>query len=91
MVRARALEELERGEAAETPVVELRRARFGGWLREGEKEEASPAAAEAEEVRRPCSSCMELMRGREPLVGGSALRSESDICVWDPERWSGNS
>lgn len=61
IVRARVLDELERGAFAVTPVVELSRDRTGA-LREGdeevsERDEAGkPAVVEVEEVRRPYSS-----------------------------------
>lgn len=56
IVRARAVDELERGTVEVAPVVELRRVRAAVW-REGEEEEVREReVAGMEEDRRPCSS-----------------------------------
>ena len=82
MVRARVPDELASGEAAVDMLeVELRRVRLGGF-REGDMfdvsdmaEDGKPVVEEVEELRRPCSSYMELILGREPLACGSTRRS----------------
>lgn len=69
MVRARVLDELEMGAKDETPEIELSRVRAevereGGAVEVSERE----AAEFEEERRRPCSSYMELRRGRETVA-----------------------
>ncbi len=56
MVRARVPVELESGVPDEMPIVELRRERIGGFDESEEAGDESPAAADAEAERQPCSS-----------------------------------